>query len=74
MQVIDQYKLQPFYDKENEVKYIVWNQDQWVSYVSSVYPYKLQLHSRIHVLIPLCQYIYRTMRTPSKQRLNLPTI
>ncbi|KAI4122687.1 MAG: hypothetical protein LQ338_005669 [Usnochroma carphineum] len=31
-QIIDQKKLKPYYDKENAVKYIVWNQDQWVSY------------------------------------------
>lgn len=31
-QVIDQNKIKPYYDKENAVKYIVWNQDQWVSY------------------------------------------
>lgn len=36
MQIIDQYKLVPFYDRESEVKYIVWNQDQWVSYVSYI--------------------------------------
>lgn len=73
MQVIDQYKLKPYYDKESEVKYIVWNQDQWVSYVSSVTNYNLQLRSRIHVLMPL-YHVYRTMRIPSKQRLNLPMI
>jgi chitinase len=31
-QVIDQNKLTPYYDRENAVKYIVWNKDQWVSY------------------------------------------
>jgi chitinase len=31
-EIIDQKKLKPEYDKENAVKYIVWDQDQWVSY------------------------------------------
>ena len=30
--IIDQKKLKPIYDKESAVKYIVWDQDQWVSY------------------------------------------
>jgi len=25
--------VQPYYDQTDAVKYIVWNQDQWVSYV-----------------------------------------
>lgn len=33
-QIIDQNKLTPYYDEVAAVKYIVWNQDQWVSYVS----------------------------------------
>jgi chitinase len=32
MQVIEQNKLTPYYDQTNAVKYIVWNNDQWVSY------------------------------------------
>ncbi|OHW96641.1 glycosyl hydrolases family 18 protein [Colletotrichum incanum] len=28
------HKLKPCYDKESQVKYIVWNQDQWISYTS----------------------------------------
>lgn len=32
IEIIDQKKLKPEYDKKNAVKYIVWNQDQWVSY------------------------------------------
>ena len=32
MQVIDGNGLSPYYDKENAVKYITWNSDQWVSY------------------------------------------
>ncbi|KAI0203159.1 carbohydrate-binding module family 18 [Astrocystis sublimbata] len=32
MDVIKNNKLKPYYDKENAVKYITWNQDQWVSY------------------------------------------
>ncbi|KAK0647937.1 Killer toxin subunits alpha/beta [Lasiodiplodia hormozganensis] len=32
MDVIDTYNVSPFYDKENAVKYITWNKDQWVSY------------------------------------------
>lgn len=31
-EIIDQKKLKPQYDKKNAVKYIVWDQDQWVSY------------------------------------------
>ncbi|KAI4285352.1 MAG: hypothetical protein L6R38_000708 [Xanthoria sp. 2 TBL-2021] len=31
-QIIDQKKIKPYYDEENAVKYIVWDQDQWVSY------------------------------------------
>ncbi|KAI4634170.1 uncharacterized protein J4E87_001340 [Alternaria ethzedia] len=31
-QVIKQHKISPYYDKEAQVKYITWNQDQWVSY------------------------------------------
>jgi chitinase len=31
--VIKNNKLKPYYDKENAVKYVTWNQDQWVSYV-----------------------------------------
>ena len=30
--VIEKHKLKPEYDKDHAVKYIVWNQDQWVSY------------------------------------------
>jgi len=32
--IVKQHKLTPYYDKENAVKYITWNQDQWVSFVS----------------------------------------
>ncbi|KAI1180783.1 carbohydrate-binding module family 18 [Nemania sp. FL0916] len=32
MDIIKNNKLKPYYDKENAVKYITWNQDQWVSY------------------------------------------
>ncbi|KAF8252102.1 glycosyl hydrolases family 18 protein-like protein [Wilcoxina mikolae CBS 423.85] len=32
MEIIDEHNLKPYYDKDNAVKYIVWNQDQWVSY------------------------------------------
>ncbi|KAI0595746.1 carbohydrate-binding module family 18 [Biscogniauxia sp. FL1348] len=32
MDIITNKKLQPYHDKENAVKYITWNQDQWVSY------------------------------------------
>lgn len=35
MDVVKNNKLKPFYDKENAVKYVTWNQDQWVSYVST---------------------------------------
>jgi chitinase len=31
-QIIKQDNLTPYYDKENAVKYITWNKDQWVSY------------------------------------------
>ena len=31
-EIVDQKKLKPIYDKESAVKYIVWDQDQWVSY------------------------------------------
>lgn len=31
-EIINQKKLKPEYDKKNAVKYIVWDQDQWVSY------------------------------------------
>ena len=31
-EIIDQKKLKPVYDKESAVKYVVWDQDQWVSY------------------------------------------
>lgn len=31
-QIIEQENLTPFYDKENTVKYVTWNKDQWVSY------------------------------------------
>ena len=31
-EIIDQKKLEPVYDKKNAVKYVVWDQDQWVSY------------------------------------------
>ncbi|GKT97446.1 hypothetical protein Ct61P_15296 [Colletotrichum tofieldiae] len=30
--VIEQHKLKPYYDEEHQVKYIVWNQNQWISY------------------------------------------
>ncbi|KAI1776334.1 family 18 glycosyl hydrolase [Hypoxylon cercidicola] len=30
--IIDKKKLKPYYEKEHAVKYIVWDQDQWVSY------------------------------------------
>ena len=32
MQIIDQYSLEPYYDQVDEVKYVTWNSDQWVSY------------------------------------------
>ncbi|MCJ1250761.1 hypothetical protein MMC30_007989 [Trapelia coarctata] len=32
MDVIKQYSLTPVYDVENAVKYITWNNDQWVSF------------------------------------------
>ncbi|KAI0108999.1 carbohydrate-binding module family 18 [Nemania sp. FL0031] len=32
MDVVKNNKLKPYYDKENAVKYVTWNQDQWVSY------------------------------------------
>ncbi|GME43871.1 Glycosyl hydrolases family 18 [Neofusicoccum parvum] len=32
MDVIDTYNVAPYHDKENAVKYITWNKDQWVSY------------------------------------------
>ncbi|KAI0897338.1 glycosyl hydrolases family 18-domain-containing protein [Annulohypoxylon nitens] len=31
-QIIDDHKLKPYYDKDAAVKWITWNQDQWVSY------------------------------------------
>ena len=31
-EIIDQKKLKPVYDKKSAVKYVVWDQDQWVSY------------------------------------------
>lgn len=31
-QIIKQHKIKPYHDKEAAVKYITWNQDQWVSY------------------------------------------
>ncbi|SPO07096.1 related to chitinase [Cephalotrichum gorgonifer] len=30
--IIKRHNLEPYYDKENAVKYITWNQNQWVSY------------------------------------------
>jgi len=33
-EIIDAQQLTPVYDRENAVKYIVWDNDQWVSYVS----------------------------------------
>jgi chitinase len=30
--IIDHNNLEPYYDKKAGVKYIVWNEDQWVSY------------------------------------------
>ena len=32
LDMIKQYSLTPVYDKENAVKYITWNKDQWVSF------------------------------------------
>lgn len=32
--IVTNKKLKPYYDKENAVKYITWNEDQWVSFVS----------------------------------------
>ncbi|KAF2716673.1 glycoside hydrolase family 18 protein [Polychaeton citri CBS 116435] len=32
MDIIDRYNISPYYDKENQVKYITWKSDQWVSY------------------------------------------
>ncbi|CAD0115050.1 unnamed protein product [Aureobasidium uvarum] len=32
MQIIDQHNLTPYHDKEAAVKYVTWNEDQWVSY------------------------------------------
>ncbi|KAK2015704.1 hypothetical protein LZ32DRAFT_689406 [Colletotrichum eremochloae] len=30
--IIKKHNLKPYYEKEHQVKYIVWNQNQWVSY------------------------------------------
>lgn len=30
--IVKKHKLKPYYDKENQVKWIVWNNDQWISY------------------------------------------
>jgi chitinase len=30
--IIDQFDIEPYWDKDAAVKYITWNQDQWVSY------------------------------------------
>ncbi|TDZ15172.1 Endochitinase [Colletotrichum orbiculare MAFF 240422] len=30
--IIKKHNLKPYYDKEHQIKYIVWNQNQWVSY------------------------------------------
>jgi chitinase len=32
MAIIEHHGLEAYHDKENAVKYITWNQDQWVSY------------------------------------------
>ncbi|KAH8588883.1 hypothetical protein B0O99DRAFT_664813 [Bisporella sp. PMI_857] len=32
MQVIEENNIMPYYDKENEVKYITWKGDQWISF------------------------------------------
>ncbi|KAH7146903.1 hypothetical protein B0J13DRAFT_664619 [Dactylonectria estremocensis] len=32
MDIIKKYDLSPYWDKENAVKYVTWNGDQWVSY------------------------------------------
>lgn len=32
MDIIEKHDLSPYHDKENAVKYITWNSDQWVSY------------------------------------------
>jgi chitinase len=32
MNVVSQLKLTPYYDKDAQAKYIVWNNDQWVSF------------------------------------------
>ena len=32
MDIIKQYSLTPVYDRKNAVKYIAWNNDQWVSF------------------------------------------
>lgn len=31
--IIKEKKLKPYYDKQHQVKYIVWDENQWVSYV-----------------------------------------
>ncbi|KAK7910554.1 hypothetical protein PG985_013035 [Apiospora marii] len=30
--IVEKHKLKPYYDKKNQVKWIVWNNDQWISY------------------------------------------
>lgn len=37
-QIIQQYNLKPYHDEEAAVKWITWNQDQWVSYVCRPVP------------------------------------
>lgn len=32
MDIIDEYRLTPYYDQDNAVKWITWAGDQWVSY------------------------------------------
>ena len=38
-EIIEAKQLTPVYDRDNAVKYIVWDNDQWVSYVSLIFFY-----------------------------------
>ena len=64
--IVEQHELRPEYDKDNAVKYIVWNQDQWVSYDDEeTFKQKIEFANKnglggLLIWAVSCRFIYMT--------------
>jgi chitinase len=73
--IITQNSLTPYYDEENAVKYIVWNQDQWVSYVSLECPVYICVAMKLdegldYARNTVANYLYKDDEVTIKQKLD----